>query len=191
MAYRHTYSLSVCLGLFACASGPDELAMAPGPVVVAVAEAGTPDSSPPTAVADPGPAPVVVVTGGDDTTPDPGFGPAADASTTRPTQATTDAAQASLPTSTVDAGGTGQGATLIDATVSVPAVDAAASDARSPSTDARAADAAPEAAPACEVSRCDNYCGLARRCCNAEQECACLSLLRTCTLPSLPRPGLP
>jgi len=190
MSYLHTYSLSVCLGLSACASGPDELTMAPGPVTVAVAEAGTPDAMPPASVLDHAPV-VVVVTGGMNATPDPGFapaGPATDAGARAP-QATD--AEASLPTSMLDAAGTGQGATLIDAALGVPASDAAASDARSPTPDARATDPAPEAGAACEASRCDNYCGLAQRCCNAQQECACLSLFRTCTLPSLPRPGLP
>lgn len=52
-----------------------------------------------------------------------------------------------------------------------------------PMTDAGGA--ATGAAAQCQPQSCTNSCGLAARCCNARGQCACMSLLRTCTLPSL------
>jgi hypothetical protein len=112
----------------------------------------------------------------------------------------------SVGTSAPDSSGSGQGGASTDSAVTPPSnpqpVEAGSlttSDAGAPSRDAgtsspldagspKPVDAGyvpPEAAPMCQASACTNYCGLARRCCNTSNKCACMSLLGTCTLPSL------
>lgn len=109
---------------------------------------------------------------------------------------------------TLDASGSGQGATTKDtavgqasnpqptdagsATADTGSVASDASTGPTASSDAATApkpvDAGytpPEAGPMCQVATCTNYCGLARRCCNASNQCACMSLFGSCTLPSL------
>ena len=83
--------------------------------------------------------------------------------------------EASLPSATVDAASARDSATSTTDGAATSSTDAA-----------NEASAPPPSAPSCNPAQCDNECFLLQRCCNAQNQCACFSVLRgTCSLPSL------
>ena len=188
-----TWTALVCVALLGCATGVEDLDWVDEPVVDGVPVVDASTAPPPIIPSDPGTAPVIppIVINYDSGSPwssDPG-----------PTSTSDAAAGGSTP----DSSGSGQGGASTDAATSQPVTPPATADAAtggstppdagtppSSSLDAgtKPVDAGytpPEAAPMCQASTCTNYCALARRCCNASNQCACMSLLGTCTLPSL------
>jgi hypothetical protein len=177
-------SIFVCILLSACAAGvtgdeaepPSPLVTEPASSAAGMVEAGSPSgsglgSSP---AENPTLAPVVVVTP-PSSSQDAGAATAAPPASTSTSTSTLDAA---LPVST-----------LPEASLPSAVPDAASSrdSAATPATDAaREASAPAPSAPSCDPAQCDNECFLLARCCNAQNQCACFSVLRgTCSLPSL------
>ena len=180
MLYPQKMLVFVCTILSGCAAGVmgDEidppsprLAEQESSSAAPVVDAGTP--AVPVVVSSATESPVVVPvlvvsppTGGQDA-----GAPAAPAASTSPLDAALPVStqpEASLPSVTVDAAATR---------------DAAASATRDAASEASAP---PPSAPSCNPAQCDNECFLLARCCNAQNQCACFSVLRrTCSLPSL------
>jgi hypothetical protein len=192
MPPHQTWTAVLCVALLGCAAGVEVLDSTDDPATDGVP---LPDASAAAAAANPGfPAATPALVSHDAA----GFG----GSDLPPVVVVViDAATGGW--STPDTAGSGQGGPATDSAVSQPA-NSSPRDAGSSTADASTAPAPtptpidagsapkpvdagtqPEAAPMCQAATCTNYCGLARRCCNASSQCACMSLFGNCTLPSL------